>query len=320
MKHKSKLILIIALSCALILCAGATSLAVYLGQANQKGVVTTQRMEAHFSSNVLKQYSQGSIPSARVGRSAPVNLFGVEDASLRSTYFTVANYTQNNPGLYHSDDIYYTLTIEVVSRTEAPVDSAWLPSVDYAGNVTPLATDTHTITGLVLPGMRSSEHRFGLLYTQASLDHIAVRVTATPDEVSSPSLSRALLYRELIPVATDSSAVPEFSCVGTFVDAATHPDLPSTDYVAFNYHIAVQNGVGKASLVWDPTYLTIDPVFLARMQALPTTEYEDGRLQFAIDGYTTDYYDLQFYRTTQPIEGESWATLNSLVTLISTQE
>ncbi len=301
------------LGLAVLVFAATATFAAYTNQGYQKGVVSTTSQDAKFSSNILRHYELDSVEGQRAERNYSLNFFGVS-AGNYSTTITVCNFPQGKTNQVNEQQVDYDITFTAVPLGGATLTSDMLPQIKGVAAETQTFRDT-------LEARIATIAEYKVIFPEAAVDHIMLKVTATPKDSSVGATSNLLLYREIYPMETETVVVEDFSCEGYFADDKS---VLSTDYHAFNYQIVVQNGKGNAVLIWNSSMLKIDPFWVDDMAKAGVTVKGNGTdgthsmLEFTVDSAVQNVYDIVFYRDAE-IPEENWTQVESLVSFTATR-
>ncbi len=295
------------LGLAVLVLAATGTFAAYTNQGFQKGVVSTTSQEARFSSNILRQYILDSKEEQRAESGYSSNFFGVSSGNYGVT-ISVCNFPQGKANQVNEQNIEYDITFTTVPLAGVTLTQDMLPQVKDT------AAESQTLSGSLVAGVATiSEYK--LVFSEAAIDKVKVKVTVTPKQSSVGAASNLLLYREIFPTRTETVEARDFYCEGNFIDSEA---IPSTDYHAFNYQIVVQNGRGNAVLTWNNSLLKIDPFFVedmaaAGVQVKPLTgDQTHSMMEFTVDSGLQNVYNIVFYRNAE-VEQENWTQIKGLV-------
>ncbi len=292
---------------AVLVLAVSGTAAAYTNQGYKKGVVSTNSQEIRFSSNILRQYKVDSQEGKRAEKEYSHNFYGVSDDNY-SIKVNVCNFPQGKANLSNGQEVEYDITFEVLALDGVTLTEAMYPRVKGTAALKQTFTDS-------LPAQVATIAEYEIVFPPQAIDKVRLKVTATPKDSSLGATSGLLLYREILPVKTETMEAREFYCVGGFVDSES---VPSTDYHAFNYQIVVQNGKGKAVLTWNNSKLKMDPFFVEDMAAagvaVQTLDNDTNYsfMEFTVDSGIQNVYDIVFYREAAVAE-EDWSQIKTLV-------
>ena len=229
---------------------------------------------------------------------------------------TVCNYDQGRQRFVNSQDISYTVRLEVVkfdnetgryvAATGADVGANRIRvthnrvSVDFYYNSAEdyCFSDTSTFSGTLAADVASSD-AYEVVFTPFQKT-VFLRMTVTPtDEDLHLSPLSGILKSDIRMAGASSVWYGAFQdSEGTELD----PILPS-DYDGFNYRVSGV-GSGTFTLRWDSSKVEILTPSLLTLLAIPGAVKRGSSITFSVNAENVDLYDLQFYRVN--ITDEDW--------------
>ena len=296
------------------------SFAAYTSQDFQRGIARNRDNEAvRFTSNYLQSFAYSQNPDTKSFAGRTVLFSDTEKDKSLSIDIWVYNYAGSTT-LVNQKDITYDMTISFGEGK----GTGYSVTTDTGKTVTNNETGTYTISGVTLPGITPTAHKYTVTFPGSDLDKLKITATAIPQNVSVTN--NQMLAAVIAPCT--GSTTQTFKATGEFIDDKS---AAPSEYLGFNYEISISSGKSKDALLkWDSTIVEIDKFFLKNLRK---TEDEiksilkDGKLTLEMNqAKGTGEYLITFYikdknKIPNTANNENdWKTMEGIITFTATQD
>lgn len=282
-KKIKKYIMLICVSAVSIVLIVLSISAAYTNVNKVKRVISTQGGGGTpFSSNYLnlRNSSDSSYDIKRISFSGSEKNFDI----------TVSNFVHNNPSIINEHDITYRMIFTLVNAS----DNTTVITNNYDGFSVKIGEQAQTITNGVctisdqtLGGKQSSTNTYDITVPKSFINTVNIKVEAVPDEQSYNYTDQKKLAR-IFTFSEYSERTTKWT--GYFSETTVE------GYDAFNYIITGQ-GKGTITLIWNPTQLEINKVFLDTNNIDESSTGNNKQMVFSVDSDKKSQYNIQFYKT-----------------------
>lgn len=250
--------IVLAVICMIgLLTIAGGSFAAYTSQDFQRGVARNRDNEAvRFTSNYLQSFAYSAEPDPKSYAGRTVLFSDTEKDKNLSIDIWVYNYAGSTT-LVNQKDITYNMTISFGEGN----GTGYSVTTDTGKTVAQNGT-TYTISGVTLPGITPTAHKYTVTFPGSDLDKLKITATAIPQNMS---VTNNQMLAAVIAPCTGSST-QTFSFEGKFTDTSVAPNL----YDGFNYEVSISSGKANATLTWDPSAVEIDKFFLQNLEKSET--------------------------------------------------
>lgn len=297
------------LACIILLAAG--TLAAYTSLSNAKRTVSTVGSKQFFSSNILTEYDKDT----EIQRKAMSFSSDVEENTF---IISVCNYSQGDKTKWSTEDINYTLSVELDDLDGNQVtDEAVLSR--YKWNNTAFSELSTSSLKATLSGKEAEEDLYTVTVPTEFMKSYRIKVKAVSDISRYSPLGRVITVAEEITTskwklnflnAEMQQNAYELGCINTILSGSEQATL---------------------KLKWDAEHVEIDPWFLEDIGLTADSIQTDGvwsYIEFEAGGVDEDnnprpnQYNVIFYRTKaahgDDASVETWTDIKGYIELEST--
>ena len=233
-----------------------------------------------------------------------------EGANTTDIEINVCNYVQNDPSKVNENNIAYTLTFTLLNTDDTSHTGSYagLKVTDKSNGSYSFSGGVCKVTGQTLAGKNKSVNTYTLTVPRALINSVNIRAEAEPDDSASYSAANGFKLGRIFTFSEYNASSTTWT--GSFAETTTD------NYDAFNYVIKGQ-GKGTVTLVWDPSQLEINRVFLENnsLQDKVTDSGDKKSLTMEVDSANKqNRYDIQFYKTENGVYTDM-ETVNGYVTV-----
>lgn len=266
-----------ALLCVVVLALGIRfTVAAFTANDFLKAVAATNQTENLFASDVLAGYTS---PPGDDDLNASRKSIVVSPADGKASFsFEVYNHLKDNKNVVNTNDVSYTLTVEVQGEGLSDLNDY---SVSRDGKKAARSGSTFTINGLTLHGNVAETDAFTITLPDKDLGKASFVIKAIAK--SGPGTNLWGLAAKVIP---SIAASVESSSVRGELKLASGTGATND---AYNYEITVTGKEADVTLKWDPDKVEIEPFFEEKYKKTPGSGSVTFRLQ---PGVTT----INFYQ------------------------
>ena len=268
----------------------------------QRTVAAYDAVGERFSSNYLQS-----------GNGKNVRIISVASAlETPMAVVTVCNYEQGRQMYANTQDIPYTLSLQLVKYDNVQGIYVDATSGEVAGKAITISNGNTSVTlnssnlsdDATFSGMLEADDPVSDAYTvtfQPYQDSIFLQMTVTPDNETGLSALQGILKAGIRMAGASSS------WAGSFQDSTA--SAPSA-YDGFNYRVTGV-GSGTFTLRWNSAYVEISAMSLLTLLSIDGAIRNGNSITFPVDAEEVSLYDLQFYKVN--ITTETWGDMTSTV-------